>query len=127
MGVPTRRYRTTPTRRGRLLVGRWLGSSQRQGGRLWAPACIKIRQNLIHARGATFPEVSFRHFRHIYREYNTIADVLSKEAVDGGRRASGPRAAAELRLTLTHTQKDATPWLRVCAAMPRHMRDRVRP
>ena len=32
------------------------------------------------------------HFRHIYREYNTVADALSNEAVDGGRRASGPRA-----------------------------------
>ena len=32
------------------------------------------------------------HFRHIYREYNTVADALSNEAVDGGLRASGPRA-----------------------------------
>ena len=32
------------------------------------------------------------HSRHIYRDYNTVADVLSNEAVDGGFRASGPRA-----------------------------------
>ena len=32
------------------------------------------------------------HFRHTYREYNTVADALSNEAVDGGLRASGPRA-----------------------------------